>query len=702
MVRVGIPQALFYYQYYPMWKTFFNELGAETIVSASTTAEVVATGCSKLSGAICLPVKIFCGHAFALVKRCDFIFIPSIHSVERKVYNCPKFIGLPDLIRANVTESPPIVDPDIDVNQRRHQLFLTIYKLGQIFTNNPIKIKKAVDKALKVHTEYLTQMCLQRLTPPQAIEKKFTGSETIKNNQSVSDITLALIGHPYLLYDEYVNHKLVAKLQKNQANVLFPEMISETEKRNHLRQLVGNPYWTYEGEIIGAGEYYLQQAADGVIAVTAFGCGPDSLMVELLRRRAQKLNKPFFNLVIDEHTAETGLVTRVDAFVDMVRWRKQRLKSQPFYISAKHLSGSERGEKIGVLGIPDFGNLSTAIRPVAKMLNVPVVTVAPTKRTLSLGTQYSPEFVCIPFKLLLGGFIEALEQGADTLFMVTSVNACRLGYYAKVQEQILRDLGYNFNFLKFKSSEKGLIGVLKGIKRIANNAPWSTVIAAYRLGTAKLKALDDIEQQVQKCRAVEVDKGIADHIFREAAKAIEEALDLVSLRQVVYQYLEKLNQIPKTGMPLKVGIVGEIYVVMDSFINLNLEVELGKLGVEVRRTKSTFFSEWARLGAFNVLNEEKKRLRKFALPYLKRDVGGHGFESLAEKVRLSREGYDGIVHLQPFTCMPEAIATDIMPSTAENIPVLTILCDEQMAKAGFVTRLEAFVDLLKWRRGKLS
>ena len=141
---------------------------------------------------------------------------------------------------------------------------------------------------------------------------------------------------------------------------------------------------------------------------------------------------------------------------------------------------------------------------------------------------------------------------------------------------------------------------------------------------------------------------------------------------------------------------------MEPFVNMNLEVELGKLGVEVRRTRTTFFSEWARLGAFNVLSEEKKRLRKFAEPYLKRDVGGHGLESLAEKIRLSRLDFDGIVHLAPFTCMPEGVASNIMHSTAESIPVLTILCDEQLAKAGLLTRLEAFVDLLRWRRKRLA
>jgi predicted nucleotide-binding protein (sugar kinase/HSP70/actin superfamily) len=292
-------------------------------------------------------------------------------------------------------------------------------------------------------------------------------------------------------------------------------------------------------------------------------------------------------------------------------------------------------------------------------------------------------------------------MGADTLFMVTSSNACRMGYYSRVQEEILRDLGHKFKFLRYKSADKGLIGVLRAIRRYTNNSPWANVIAAYRIGTAKLKALDDLERRLMKARAIEVEKGQSDRIAREAVQAIGETMDLSSLRQVVHQYFQKLDQVPKNveAVPLKVGIIGEIYVIMEPFVNMNLGAELGKLGVEVRRTKTTFFSEYMNLGSYlNVLNNEKKKLQKFAWPYLRRDVGGHGLESVGEKVRLARQGYDGLVHVAPFTCMPEAIAENVMLTTKEDIPVLTVLCDEQLGQAGLLTRVEAFVDLLQWRR----
>jgi len=146
-----------------------------------------------------------------------------------------------------------------------------------------------------------------------------------------------------------------------------------------------------------------------------------------------------------------------------------------------------------------------------------------------------------------------------------------------------------------------------------------------------------------------------------------------------------------------VGITGEFYVLLEPFSNFDVESELGKLGVEVRRT--TFISEWTKFSLFlNPLGiNEKDRIHRAALPYLKRDIGGDGWESVGEKVLHAKE-YDGIIHLAPFTCMPEIIAQNIMPKTKENIPVLTILCDEQMTKTGILTRLEAFVDLLERKR----
>ena len=703
-MKVGIPKALLYYQYYPAWRTFFEELGAEVVVSPPTNGEMFTTGCSRMTEDICLPVKIFCGHAFSLANRCDYLFIPSIHSVERKIYNCPKFIGLPDLTKASIPECPPIIDPDIDVNKRERNLRQAIYQVGRLFARRSSEIDRAAAKALRAHQAYQTEMCSRHLTPLQVIKELFPQEEEMGDSGGddfIPLLTVALIGHPYLLYDEYANHRLVTRLRRMGAKVMFPEVVGRAELRASMSEVVDSQYWTYEEEVIGAGAHYLRSEVDGVISVAAFGCGPDSLMVELLQRYSRHLGKPFLSLVLDQHTSETGLITRLEAFVDMISRGEKRPVPQVHISYFRH---DVELRAIRALGIPNIANLAAAFKAPARKLGVSLIVPPVTQRTLSLGSRHSPESACLPFKVILGSFIEELELGADTLYMATSFNACRMGYYARVQEQILHDLGYDFQMLKFKSSKKGLLGVLQAIRQLSNNAPWLAIISAYRVGTAKLRALDDLVREVQRIRAVEMEKGQADRIFKEAATAIEEVASLSPLKQVMRDAFKKLNQISKDpeAKPLRVALVGEMYAVMEPFSNMNIEAMLGKLGVEVSRTRSTFFSEWTKLGSYlNALNNEKKKLQRFAQPYLKRDVGGHGLESLAEKVRCSRD-HDGVVHLAPFTCMPEAIAQNIMSTTKEDIPVLTILCDEQMAESALLTRVEAFVDLLRWRRRKMG
>ena len=352
------------------------------------------------------------------------------------------------------------------------------------------------------------------------------------------------------------------------------------------------------------------------------------------------------------------------------------------------------------VGMPHMGNIYIPFKSLFQQLEMDfVIPPVNNQRTLSLGVKYSPEGLCIPFKLTLGNLIEAAEMGADTLLMPGGSGICRLGYYAKNQEQILHDLGYDTEVVQIGVSERKLFGLLKIIKRLSNNAPWSKIISAFRFGLAKLNTMDRIERVVQKIRAVEKIKGTANRLFTEAVNAIDKADDYATLKKVQIDYIDQLNQVTREPdfQPLIVGITGEFYVVLEPFSNLDVESELGKLGVEVRRT--LFVSEWTKFSWFlNPLGvDEKDRIHNAALPYLKRDIGGDGWESVGEKVLHAKE-YDGLVHLAPFTCMPEIIAQNIMPSTKENIPVLTILCDEQIAKPGMLTRLEAFVDLLERKR----
>ena len=353
---------------------------------------------------------------------------------------------------------------------------------------------------------------------------------------------------------------------------------------------------------------------------------------------------------------------------------------------------------------PHLGNVYVILKGAFRELGIETVVPPPSsKRSLSLGVRYSPETICLPFKITLGNMIEALEQGADTIVMAAGRGLCRFGYYARLQEQILHDLGYDFKMIPTDLFGGKIVGVARLIKRLSNRASMFRVIHALRFALSKLATLDNIEREVHRVRALELEKGTATRIFREAISATDEATDHASLKKAKADYLARLNQVPVDleANPLKVGVMGEFYIVLEPFSNMDVEIELGKLGVEVKR--SLFLSNWTKfslfLNAFGMT--EQGRFHRAAKPYLKRDVGGDGWESVGEKA-FHGNHYDGLVHLAPFTCLPEIVAQNIMPSVKEDIPVLTLLYDEQMGKAGMLTRLEAFVDLLKRRRSKVA
>jgi predicted nucleotide-binding protein (sugar kinase/HSP70/actin superfamily) len=324
VVKVGIPRALLYYQYFPAWKVFFEDLDVEVVVSSPTNKAIFGTGNSRAVAETCLPVKLFFGHVISLSDKCDFMFIPAMRSLGQKAYYCSKFIGLPDMTRALVPECPPILDPEIDLNKGRRSLNRAVYDLGRHFSSNKGRIRRAAGQAEKAHSAYRKQLSNTGITPIEALSHTLPDGEGTHLERAVSaGLSIAVIGHPYVAYDDYVSHRLISRLQAMGVRVLTPEMAEKEALDAATVALAGAPHWSFEADIVGAGEHYLQAQVDGIISVAVFGCGPDSMMVELVRHRAGELRIPFLHLSLDEHTSEGGLITRLEAFLDMVRRRKR-------------------------------------------------------------------------------------------------------------------------------------------------------------------------------------------------------------------------------------------------------------------------------------------------------------------------------------------------------------------------------------------
>lgn len=332
-----------------------------------------------------------------------------------------------------------------------------------------------------------------------------------------------------------------------------------------------------------------------------------------------------------------------------------------------------------------------------------------SKKTLSLGVKYSPEAICLPYKLVLGNYIEAIEKGADVIGMISSPGICRLGEYSTSIKRALEDMGYKTEFLHFDFYKGKLVGMIKCLMKVTQNKNIFKIVGALHIALRKIFVLDNLEELLSYYRARELDFGTAEKAFKKGIKKIFDANSLRALKEAEKEARAEIEKTPidKDREILKVDLTGEIFMVLDEFSNQNLEIELGKLGVQVRRSltlggwiKTAILPKFMRKGEPTHLD----RAHELAKPYLMRDIGGDAIESVSDVVYAYQKGSDGIIHLSPFTCMPEIMSQNIFPTVREdfNIPLLALVMDEQTGRAGFVTRLEAFVDLMRRRKRQLQ
>ena len=353
-----------------------------------------------------------------------------------------------------------------------------------------------------------------------------------------------------------------------------------------------------------------------------------------------------------------------------------------------------------IISFPHMGILSVVLKTLFSGFGHAVSIPPPiSKKTLELGVKHSPEAVCLPFKITLGNYIEALEQGANTIVACGGVGPCRLGYYAEVQRCILQEIGYEFEMIVF---EPNITSVWKNLRRVAPKYSFREIFSVISLALEKMNALDNIQRKVQIIRPREMKKGESDVLWKNAIGEIDDASTMYTLRTAWHGAERKLDtvKLKSSVRPLQIGVVGEIFVMLEPFVNLDLARRLGHMGVEVDTTM--YLSDYVNGHLFRKSKylEMYKRLANLAQPYLGHYVGGHALKSIAHTVNMRLENYDGIIHVYPFTCMPEVIAKNIFPKVSEDIgiPILSITFDEQSGEAGLVTRLEAFVDLLQYRR----
>jgi len=333
-IKVGIPRALSYYTFYPMWRSFIEKIGAEVLVSKLTNKKILETGIRDTVNDACVPIKVFQGHVMDLVGKVDYLFIPRMVSADGKVTFCPKFLGLPDMVRFSGQSLPPIIDTRYDRRLFHGGLFKFFRSVAKkLGVKNPYSFLMAMIYALKKQRKYL-KLLTKGYRPSVAhdivLENKSVKTKDLNRNIASGGFhpRIALLGYPYAIHDPLISAGIYSKLVNMGVNVITAEQIPLRIMRKYSKVLPQNFFWYYSNQVCWAGLYLLEEkAVDGIIHITAFGCGPDAMVDKTLELEARAAGMPFLSLAIDEHTGEGGVQTRLEAFVDMLTTKVERYRA---------------------------------------------------------------------------------------------------------------------------------------------------------------------------------------------------------------------------------------------------------------------------------------------------------------------------------------------------------------------------------------
>ncbi len=324
-----------------------------------------------------------------------------------------------------------------------------------------------------------------------------------------------------------------------------------------------------------------------------------------------------------------------------------------------------------------------------------------TEETLRLGSKESPEYICLPFKTTLGNYIKSIEAGADTIVITGSCGPCRFGYYGPLQKQILKDLGYDVDFIVIDPPKEGLALFYNNIRKLSGG----NIIKAYKAlysAYSVCQEIDKLNETQYFIRPRAINKSQVNSIMHSFRNEVLDARGTKEITKLIRRTADKLMSLPidKNIKPPKIGIIGEIYTIIEPFSNLDVEERLGNIGAEIHRSMT--IKGWAENNLIKPITGRKgyKTEKRLAKPYIPVLIGGHTQQCIGHAIDYALSKFDGLVQIYPLTCMPEIVSRSILPQIEKdyNIPILYLVVDEQTGEAGYQTRLEAFFDYINSRK----
>jgi predicted CoA-substrate-specific enzyme activase len=727
---VGIPRALFFHELFPLWQAFFTEMGFQVVVSDPTNQHIMRQGVENIIEEPCLPIKLAHGHVLNLLEKGpDFLFLPVQCTMEKlsndfaKSWNCPLTQSLPyilfsservkEALTTNSGSNPArVVRPVIHPDRGRPWLGRTLKRVAREMGMSSIaRIDKAIQAGFAAFDAF------------NAWQQK-RGRE-ILTQLGPDEKAIVIIGRAYNTYDPGMTLNLPEKLRDLGMLAIPLDFLPIESIANEVSIAHPNMYWKSGQKILGAARIIARDPRLFGLYVTNFACGPDSYLLRFFSRETE--GKPFLTIEIDEHSADAGIITRCEAFVDTIRNASTSGTSVPIPMISISSDHTNR-RRIYIPYMIDHGYVTAAAMRHCGADAEPLPES--DELTLDLGRKYTTGKECFPSIITTGDIVKktlAADFDADhaAFFMPAASGPCRFGQYNRLHRLILDELGLHQVPILVFDQTKGYHNDISALGR------------GFRLHTWRaLTVLDSMQKILLEKRPYEVNRGTADAIYQEL---LDELVGLVgqdsnTLKAFSRRVRDAFNALAidrDTPRP-RIGLVGEIFVRSNQFANDFLVRKLEALGAQCgvppleewldyidyqRKRRNRLHIEggwrdWAKQKLTEIVQEgvaEPLRkqfdgsIEKFPreLPtqeilsrgraYLTPAVEGEAILSMGRVVEYAENGFDGIVNIIPFGCMPGTIVSLLLHQFRHDhgLPFLNVVVEGTKDTSQSV-RLDAF------------
>jgi predicted CoA-substrate-specific enzyme activase len=717
---IGIPRMLNMFEFLPFWKAFLSELGFTVVLSDPTNKKTIKEGVENIIVESCFPVKLAHGHIINLIKKgVKRIFIPSIINLKSpskhvsNTFSCPYAQSIPYTVKASIdfeSSGVKIDTPIVYFGGGAEEVLKNLIKYGRTIKKKKKDIEKAFEIATKSQETFYTK-CLE------------AGSQYLAN-LTENDKIMVVNGRPYNSVDPGANlniHKKLIDLGVKPMPLDMLPLMNDVDADDDLRDM----YWGYGQKILRAAKLTMNRDNFYCIYITNFGCGPDSFITHFFKDIMK--GKPFLQLEIDEHSADAGAVTRLEAFLDSIKNAKGKKVSR-----RKRASKFNTENKKRKLYIPPMCDHALTLASAFRACGVDAEVMEESdETTVYWGRKFTTGKECYPCILTTGDMLKTVKKdGFDpdnsAFFMPSGSGPCRFGQYHRFHRLILDEMGFEGVPIYAPNQDHRFYNELNMLGGKFARLAWRSVVAT-----------DLIIKMLHEIRPLEITRGETDTVYKEALAQISESIEkngnnvLHILEGITNKFLSIKTSDEKKPV---IGIVGEIYIRSNRFSNDNLIRKIEEFGGQVwlapfaewiayvnyiHRSKSMKFDSFKNIINFiltdHIQKKDEHRMEKAfikyfkygeepsvkniidkASPYIHVSFEGEAILSVGKSVDFADKGVSGIINTMPFTCMPGIISSSLMKLIQKkyDVPVINVAYDGQ-GTTNITTRLEAFMYQVK-------